>query len=102
MNKAELIKAVMDNCRPGDFASKAAAERAVNAMTMVIGDQLKAGEEVSIYGFGTFTTVQRDARMGRNVRTGEPMNIPATIVPKFRASKNLKDEIAAARGCSAE
>ena len=50
MNQAELIKAVMDKCRPGDFASKAAAERAVNALTSVIGDELKAGNDVSIYG----------------------------------------------------
>lgn len=102
MNKAELIKAVMDKCRPGDFASKAAAERAVNALTSVISDELKAGNDVSIYGFGTFSTVSRDARMGRNVRTGEPMAIPATVVPKFKASKNLKDEVAAAHGCAAE
>lgn len=97
MNKAELTSAVVDKCKPGDFPSKAAAGRAVNAVMEVIAEQLKAGEDVVITGFGTFTTVARDARVGRNVQTGEPMDIPATVAPKFKASKNLKAEVAAAR-----
>ena len=53
MNKAELIQAVKEKCRDKDFASKAAAERAVSAVFDVIGERLVAGEDVSIQGFGT-------------------------------------------------
>ena len=96
MNKAELIQAVKEKCRDKDFASKAAAERAVSAVFDVIGERLVAGEDVSIQGFGTFTTAEHGARMARNVRTGEPVEVPAKVLPKFKASQRLKDSVSEA------
>lgn len=100
MNKAELIQAVKGKCEK-DFASKAAAERVVSAVFDVIGDRLIAGEDVAIQGFGTFTTAEHGARMARNVRTGEPVEVPAKVLPKFKASQILKNAVAAAHGCDA-
>lgn len=99
MNKAELIQAVREKCRDKDFASKAASERAVVAVFDVISEKLIAGEEVAIQGFGTFTTAEHGARMARNVRTGEPVEVPAKVLPKFKASQILKNAVAAAHGC---
>lgn len=102
MNKSELVQAVKAECRPKDFASNAAAERAVAAVFNVVGNQMKAGEEVTIQGFGTFTTVAREARVARNISTGETIEVPAKVCPKFKASKKLKDAVAASAGEAAE
>lgn len=73
--------------------TKADGERAVEAVIDSITDCLKRGEEVSIAGLGIFEAKTRAGRMGRNPRTGETIQIKAMKVPKFRASKTLKDAI---------
>lgn len=87
MNKAELVEKVQELM--GD--TKAAAERVVDTIFNGISGTLKSGGEVSIAGFGIFSVKKRDARKARNPKTGETVNVPATKVPKFRASKALKD-----------
>lgn len=73
--------------------TKADAERAVEAMIAAVTDYLKKGEEVSIAGLGIFEAKNRAGRTGRNPRTGATIQIKAMRVPKFRASKTLKDAI---------
>lgn len=74
-------------------STKADAERAVEAIIAMITDCLKKGDEVSIAGLGIFQAKTRAGRMGRNPRTGASIQIKAMKVPKFRASKTLKDAI---------
>ena len=89
MNKAALIDKVQDVLG----GTKADAERAVDTMIDSIADSLKKGDEVSIAGLGIFSTKMRPARQGRNPRTGEKINIPASKQPKFKAGKGLKDAL---------
>ena len=89
MNKSDLIEAVAE---AADI-SKAAAGRAVEAMTTTIADALKGGETVSLIGFGTFAVKERAARTGRNPKTGETIAIGASKSPAFKAGKALKDAI---------
>jgi DNA-binding protein HU-beta len=69
------------------------AETAVDAVFDVISAALKTGDEVRIVGFGTFSVSHRAASEGRNPRTGEKMMIAASMQPKFRAGKGLKDAV---------
>ena len=87
MNKTELIAAAAE--RSG--ISKKDAERALNAAIDSITASLASGEKVQISGFGIFETKDREARVGRNPHTKQAIEIPATRVPAFKASKNLKD-----------
>jgi len=89
VNKSELIDAVAE----GADISKAAAARAVDAMMGAVSDSLKKGDQVNLIGFGTFLIRERAARTGRNPRTGETINIPASKVPSFKAGKALKDAV---------
>ncbi len=89
MNKAELIDAVAD----GADISKAAATRAVDTFIDAVTRALKAGDTVTIVGFGTFLVRERAARTGRNPRTGETISIAASKVPAFKAGKALKDAV---------
>ena len=89
MNKAELIDAVAE----GADISKADATRAVDTVVDQITQTLKGGDQVTLVGFGTFSVKDRAARTGRNPRTGEPINIPASKVPGFKAGKALKDAV---------
>ncbi len=57
-------------------------------------NELQAGNTVQLTGFGTFSTRERAARKGRNPQTGEPLDIPSSVVPKFKPGKNFKDNIA--------
>lgn len=89
MNKADLIETVS-----GDAGlSKADASRAVESVLSAITGALKDGRQVSLVGFGTFGVKKRAARTGRNPRTGEVIEIPASNVPGFRAGKALKDAV---------
>ena len=90
MNKTELIAATAE--RTG--IAKKDAERALNAAIDAITASLVAGEKVQISGFGIFETKSREARTGRNPHTKETIQIPATRVPAFKASKSLKDAVA--------
>lgn len=89
MNKAELIEAVAE---AADI-SKAAAARAVDAVTDTITNALKQDDPVTLVGFGTFTVRKRAARSGRNPRTGEMITIEASRVPGFKPGKALKDAV---------
>lgn len=89
MNKTQFIEAIAANA---DIKKKD-AEAAVNAMTAVIAEALKAGDKVQIVGFGTFEVKERAAREGRNPRTGETIKIAASKSPAFSAGKGLKDAI---------
>ena len=73
--------------------TKADGERAVEAIITMITDTLKRGEEVSVAGLGIFQAKMRAGRTGRNPRTGATIQIKAMRVPKFRASKTLKDAV---------
>ena len=90
MNKTELIAATAE--RAG--ISKKDAERVLNAAIDSITATLVAGEKVQLSGFGIFETKNREARIGRNPHTKESIEIPATRVPAFKASKSLKDAVA--------
>lgn len=92
MNKADLVEKVhaMEEMSTG---TKVGAERVVDGMFNAIISELKSGEEVSVAGFGIFSVKKRDARKARNPKTGETVNVPATKVPKFRASKALKEAV---------
>ena len=89
MNKNDLIAAVADNTE----LSRGDATKAVDAVFDLITDCLKNGDEVRLVGFGTFSVSQRKATQGRNPRTGETIQIPASKQPKFKAGKGLKDAV---------
>ena len=80
MNKAEFVAAVAD----ASELTKADAERAIEAMFKVVKKTLKAGDSISLVGFGTFVVRKRAARTGRNPRTNEEIKIPAHPVPVFK------------------
>ena len=90
MTKTDLIAQVAANTE----MSKKSAEQAVNAVFEALGKAMTEGEKISISGFGTFETKEREARVGRNPHTKEAIEIPATRVPTFKASKALKDNVA--------
>ncbi len=73
--------------------TKKQSEQAVEALFETITKTLSRGEEVAITGFGTFRVVKRAARMGVNPKTGEKIQIAASIKPKFRAGKLLKEAV---------
>jgi DNA-binding protein HU-beta len=73
--------------------SKAAAGRALDAVTESITQSLKQGEQVALVGFGTFVVKDRAARSGRNPQTGETIQIAAAKIPSFKAGKALKDAV---------
>ena len=89
MNKGELIEAVAEAAN----LSKSDADAAVEAVIKSITGSLQKGENVTLVGFGTFTVKRRAARTGRNPRTGEPLQIPASNAPGFKAGKGLKDAL---------
>ena len=89
MNKTELIAEVAKKCG----MSKKDAEKAINATIDTITDALCADDQVQLVGFGGFETKKREARTGRNPKTKETIEIPATTVPVFKAGKALKDKV---------
>ena len=89
MNKQELITQVADQ----SGLSRVEASRAVETMLDIITTTLKKGDEVRLVGFGNFSVTRRKPSTGRNPRTGEPMQIAASLQPKFRPGKLLKEAI---------
>ena len=89
MNKTELIAAAAE--RSG--MTKKDTEKVLNAVLDTITAALVAGDKVQVSGFGIFEVKEREARMGRNPRTGEAMEIAASRVPAFKASKTMKDAL---------
>ena len=90
MNKAELVAAVAEKTG----LSKKDSEKAVNAAFDAISAELVEGGKVQLVGFGSFELKERAARVGRNPRTKEEIEIPASRVPAFKAGKALKDAVA--------
>jgi len=90
MNKTELIAAVAQKTG----LTKKDAERVVSATVDTIVESMVKGEKVQISGFGIFEAKTREARVGRNPRTKQTIEIPATRLPAFKASKTLKDTVA--------
>ena len=90
MNKTELIAAVA--AKTG--MTKKDAERVINATFETVTEALVKGDKVQVSGFGIFEVKTREARVGRNPRTKETIQIPATRLPAFKASKTLKDAVA--------
>ncbi len=89
MNKQDLVATVAKNA---DISKTKAAE-AVDAVIDAIKASLKKGDDVRLVGFGTFSVANRAATTGRNPRTGEPIKIPASKQPKFKAGKDLKESV---------
>ncbi|MCY4305918.1 MAG: HU family DNA-binding protein [Aestuariivita sp.] len=88
MNKSELVEAIASN-----GLSKSDAAKALDATISAITGSLKDGQSVTIVGFGTFMVRESKARMGRNPRTGESIQISASKRPSFKAGKALKDAL---------
>lgn len=89
MNKSELIDAIAELTE----LTKKDAEKSLNATLDAIYKSLSKGEEVSIANFGSFKVKKRNARKGRNPRTGEEMDIPAKNVVNFSPGKNLRESV---------
>ena len=89
MNKADVVAALADQAG----LSKSDAARALDSFIDIVTAALKKGETVSLVGFGSFDARQRAARTGRNPRTGETIEIPASRNPAFKAGKALKDAV---------
>lgn len=89
MNKTELTQAIAEKAD----ISTAAAGRVLNAFTDAVTDSLKAGQPVTLVGFGTFEVRARAARTGRNPQTGKTIQIAAAKNPAFKPGKVLKDAV---------
>lgn len=89
MTKTDLIRKVAEKTN----LTKKDSEKALTAVLESITEALASGDKVQVVGFGTFETRERKAREGRNPSNGQPMTIPATTVPAFKAGKALKDAI---------
>ena len=90
MNKAELVDKLMGT---GEFASKAAATRALEAVFESTAEALEKGDEVAIPRFGKFKVTERAARVMRNPHTGDPIDVPAKKVVKFSPAAALKTRV---------
>lgn len=89
MNKTELIATVSDKTG----ATRKDTEQILSTILDVIGDELAAGGRVQLVGFGAFETKHREPRIGRNPKTREAVEIPASTVPVFKAGKALKENV---------
>lgn len=89
MNKGQLVDAVAAEAN----ISKVAAKKAIEAFIFVTGRTLKEGDKVSLVGFGSFSSSQKQGRIGRNPRTGAAIKIAAKKVVKFKAGADLNSQI---------
>ncbi len=89
MNKAELVNAVAKETG----LSKSKSKMAINAIMKSITESLSNGERVTLVGFGTFNVVKRNARRGRNPKTGEAIKIPAKNITRFKIGSKLRETI---------
>ena len=89
MTKAELVAAIAKEAN----GTKTDAELFLNATIATIQESLSQGNSIPLIGFGTFSTVKRAARTGRNPRTKEPLDIPASVTVKFKVGSKLKDAV---------
>ncbi|MGE5653753.1 MAG: HU family DNA-binding protein [Bacillota bacterium] len=89
MNKQELVSAVAEKTG----LQKKQVEAAITSTLEVIQQTVSQGDKIQLVGFGTFEPRTREAREGRNPKTGEPIQIPATTLPVFKAGKAFKDSV---------
>lgn len=89
MNKTQLTAKLAEKTG----LTKAQAADALNGVIEIITDQMKDGDKIILTGFGTFYVSERAPRTGRNPQTGQPIDIPAARVPKFKAGKVLKETV---------
>lgn len=89
MNKAEFVNALAKKLR----LTKAQSEDFLDAALDVIQKTVSQGEEVKLVGFGTFSRLNKKARVGRNPKTGQVVEIPHTKVPRFRPGKEFKERM---------
>ncbi|SHK04326.1 DNA-binding protein HU-beta [Clostridium cavendishii DSM 21758] len=89
MNKSELITSMAEKSK----LTKKDAEAALKAFIESVEESLEKNEKVQLVGFGTFETRERAAREGRNPRTKEAIQIPASVVPVFKAGKEFKEKV---------
>ena len=89
MNKTELIAAVAEKTG----VTRKESEQVLAAVLDTIAEELAKGERVQLVGFGAFETKHREPRVGRNPRTKEAVEIPASTVPVFKAGKALKEKV---------
>ncbi|MGG6295280.1 HU family DNA-binding protein [Leptolyngbya sp. AN02str] len=90
MNKGELVDKIAESAN----VTKKQADAILTAATDSIMEAVSKGEKVTLVGFGSFEPRERKAREGRNPKTGEAMEIPATTVPAFSAGKQFKEMVA--------
>ncbi len=90
MTKSELVEVIAE--RQGSITRRE-AEVVVNTIFSAIGDALADGDRVELRGFGSFTVKHRNARIGRNPKTGESVHVPAKIVPHFKPGKELRERV---------
>jgi DNA-binding protein HU-beta len=89
MNKSDLVNSIAEK----SGLTKTKSNEVVDVIVSTISEALKSGDKVTLVGFGTFTTTQRDARKGRNPKTGETLDIPAKRVAKFKAGTELTKNV---------
>ena len=89
MTKGELVAILAETTG----MTKKDCHKALNGLIEIITDELKDGGSVALTGFGTFSVSKRNPRTGRNPQTGEPIDIPASRAPKFKAGKVLKNAV---------
>ena len=89
MKKAEMVSKLAESTG----MTKKDAQKALAGVLNIISNELKAGGTVTLTGFGTFSVAERKARTGRNPQTGQPIDIPAARVPRFKAGKVLKESV---------
>ncbi|GHV40755.1 DNA-binding protein HU [Clostridia bacterium] len=89
MNKAELVTAIAEK----SGLTKKDSEKALAAFETVVTEELTKGGKIQMVGFGSFDVVERAAREGRNPRSNEPIQIPASKAPRFKVGKALKDAV---------
>jgi len=90
MTKSELVEMIAD--KQGNITRRE-AEVVINTIFAAIGDALASGDRVELRGFGSFTIKQRTARIGRNPKTGDSVQVPAKVVPHFKPGKELRERV---------
>ena len=91
MTKADLVEQVADAIGPG--VTKKDCALVVDAFLNAVKRALANGEHIEIRGFGTWKVKERKSRMARNPRTGEPVEVPARMVPVFKPSKTIRNRV---------
>jgi DNA-binding protein HU-beta len=89
MNKADLVNSIAKQTG----LSKSKSSEVIDTFVSVVSESLSKGEKVTLVGFGTFTTSRREARRGRNPKTGEVINISAKTVARFKAGSDLSKSV---------